>query len=129
MSHDAISADKIARYYTLNRKKKEIEQEMNQLKKDFHAYFDNEVGANNKGELVDSGYKLQRQIRRSEKFNEETTVSRLEEMNMNDLIKVVRKPDSEKINAAVELGLLREDDLDGCRLTSYSAAISVKEMT
>ncbi|UJL45836.1 hypothetical protein KFZ58_15845 [Virgibacillus sp. NKC19-16] len=128
MSHDAISADKLARYYTLNRKKKEIEQEINQLKKDFHAYFDKEVGTNNKGELVDGGYKLQRQIRKSEKFNEETTVSRLEEMKMNDLIQVVRKPDSEKINSAVKLGLLREEDLEGCRMTSYSAAISVKEV-
>ncbi|MBY7144618.1 hypothetical protein KFZ56_16480 [Virgibacillus sp. NKC19-3] len=128
MSNDAITADKLARYYTLNNKKKEIEQEMTNLKKEFHTYFDNEVGVNNKGELVDGGYKLQRQIRKSEKFNEERTVNRLEEMQMNDLIKVVRKPDSEKINSAVKLGLLREEDLDGCRVTNYSAAISVKEV-
>ncbi|GAB3059122.1 hypothetical protein [Virgibacillus ainsalahensis] len=128
MNESMINADMLARYWELNKIKKEIESEMIQLKKKFHHYFDEEVGENNKGEFIDGKYKLQRQIRRSEKFNKETTLNRLEELNMNDLIKVERKPDDEKINSALKLGLLREHELDGCRINSFSAAISVKEV-
>ena len=47
---------------------------------------------------------------------------------MHDLIQVVKKPDDGKVNAAIELRLLNEADLDGCRVTSYSQAISVKRV-
>lgn len=124
-----ITGDMIKKYYDLTREKKEIEQEMNHLKKLFHTYFDGEAGVQSKGELTHNGFKLQRQIRKSEKFNTDVTLARLEELNMNDLIKVVKKPDDEKINAAVSLGLLREEDLQDCRVTNYSSAITVKEET
>ncbi|MFC3039740.1 hypothetical protein ACFOGI_05710 [Virgibacillus xinjiangensis] len=123
-----ITEDMLARFHELHRRRKEIDQEMNQLKEDFHAYFDEQVGTNVKGELIEGNFKLQRQVRRSDRFVDDATISRLEELNMEDLIKVVKKPDGDKINAAVELGLLNERDLDGCKISKYSPAITVKEV-
>ncbi|WP_100010074.1 hypothetical protein [Lentibacillus sediminis] len=122
-----ITGEMLARYHELHAMKKEIDAEMSQLKKKFHAYFDDVAGQDTKGEIVGNGYKLQRQIRKSEKFHEEKTVQRLTALNMSDLIETVRRPDAEKINAAVQLGLLRDDDLEDCRVLKFSAAISVKE--
>ncbi|PAV31224.1 hypothetical protein CIL05_00780 [Virgibacillus profundi] len=121
-----LTGDMIKKYYDLNQRKKEIEQEMNHLKKIFNTYFDGEAGSGSKGEFSHNGFKLQRQIRKSEKFKDELTISRLEDLNMSDLIKVVKKPDDKKINAAVSLGLLKEEDLEECRITNYSAAITVR---
>ncbi|WP_156291833.1 hypothetical protein [Oceanobacillus salinisoli] len=128
MTKTEITQEMIERYYNLNRIKKEVEAEMNQLKKTFHTYFDNEVGENEKGEWTTGTYKLQRQVRKTEKFNDNETVERLEELNMNDLIQVVKKPDGDKIDAAINLGLLKAEDLEGCRVVSYSRAISVREV-
>ncbi|AXI10477.1 hypothetical protein CV093_17970 [Oceanobacillus sp. 143] len=123
-----ITAEMIARYYDLNKLKKEIDSEMSQLKKQFHAYFDEQVGVNTKGEITNNGFKLQRQIRKVEKFVDDLTVTRLEELNMDELIYVEKKPDDEKINAAISLGLLNEEDISDCRMSSFSGAISVKEV-
>lgn len=76
-----------------------------------------------------NGYKLQRQMRKVEKYNEEETVKRLEELQMTDLIQIVKKPDEVKIKSAINLGLLNEQHLDGCLVTTYSPAISVKTLT
>jgi len=124
-----ITGEMLVRYYELNKQKKEIELEMNQLKDAFQTYFNNLVGSNHKGEITISGYKLQRQIRKTEKYNDEETIKRLEELQMNDLIQVVKKPDDLKIKAALNLGLLNSNHLEGCIFTSYSPAISVKPLT
>ncbi|RDW21467.1 hypothetical protein CWR48_03455 [Oceanobacillus arenosus] len=123
-----ITAEMIARYHDLNKLKKEIDSEMSQLKKQFHAYFDAQVGANTKGEVTDGGFKLQRQIRKVEKFADDLTVARLEELNMNELIYIEKKADDEKINAAISLGLLSEEDISDCRVSSFSGVISVREI-
>jgi hypothetical protein len=119
----------LVKYYELNKKKKEIELEMNQLKDLFQDYFNKLVGPDNKAEITLNGYKLQRQIRKIEKYNEEVTVKRLEELQMNELVQVVKKPDDAKIKSALQLGLLSENNLEGCIVTSYSPAISVKTLT
>ncbi len=119
----------LVKYYELNKKKKEIELEMNQLKDTFHDYFNNLVGTDLKAEVTINGYKLQRQIRKVEKYNEEVTVQRLEELQMSDLVQIVKKPDDVKIKSALQLGLLNEQQLDGCIVTTYSPAISVKTLT
>ncbi|WP_240338365.1 hypothetical protein [Peribacillus alkalitolerans] len=124
-----MTGDMLIKYYELNKKKKEIELELNELKDLFHHYFDNQVGLNDKGEVTINGYKLQRQVRKTEKFNDDLTIKRLEELNMNDLIQVIRKPDDVKIKAALNLGLIHPTDLDGCIITSSSPAISVKPVT
>ncbi|MBS4198182.1 hypothetical protein KHA93_00725 [Bacillus sp. FJAT-49732] len=116
-------------YYELNKKKKEIEVEMNHLKTIFHDFFDRQIGSLDKGEIILNGYKLQRQIRKAEKYNEEETVKRLEDLKMNDLIQVVKKPDALKIKSALNLGFLQEKDLEGCIITTASPAISVKPIT
>lgn len=123
-----ITGEMLENYYELNKKKKEIEQEMKELKEIFHAYFNDQVGVNQKGQVTQGGFKVQRQIRKSEKYNDET-VSRLEALNMNELITVIKKPDDEKIKAAIGLGLLEEAELADCKTATISAAISVKAVT
>lgn len=124
-----ITEEMVVKYYDLNKKKKEIESELNQLKNSFHDYFNNLVGSTDKGEVTVNGYKLQRQMRKVEKYNEEVTVKRLEELQMTDLIQVVKKPDDVKIKSAINLGLINENHLEGCLVTTYSPAISVKSLT
>jgi len=123
-----ISEDLVIKYQALNEKKKEIEKELDELKKVFHIYFDNLVGQNQKGEVTVNNYKLQRQIRKSEKLHDEKTVIRLTELNMTDLIHQVPKPDEEKVRSAITLGLLKEEDLEGCLIKSASQAIIVKTL-
>lgn len=123
-----INGDMLARYYQLNEMKKEVEKEMGQLKEEFNQYFDEAVGVNVRGEFAEMGYKLQRQIRKTEKFDEASTVKRLQEMQMEDLIETVRRPDKTKIHAALELGLLREDQVEDLRVRNYSQAIVVKPL-
>ncbi len=123
-----ISEDLIVKYNKLNEKKKELEKELDELKKVFHIYFDHLVGQNEKGEVTVNNYKLQRQIRKSEKLHEEKTVNRLTELNMTDLIHHVPKPDEEKVKSAIMLGLLSEEDLEGCLIKSASQAIIVKTL-
>lgn len=118
----------LTRYYQLNEMKKEIEKEMGQLKETFNQFFDETVGVNVQGEFAENGFKLQRQIRKTEKFDEKLTVKRLEEMQMEDLIETVRKPDKTKIHAAIELGLLREEQLEDLRVRNFTRAIVVKEL-
>ncbi|MFP7298013.1 hypothetical protein [Neobacillus niacini] len=123
-----ITDEMLVKYYELNKKKKEIELQMNELKDTFHDYFNKLVGPNNKAEITINGYKLQRQMRKVEKYKEEETVKRLEELQMNDLLQVVKKPDETKIKSAIQLGLLDERNLEDCLVTTYSPAISVKTL-
>ena len=124
-----ITGEMLRRYYELNKQRKEIELEMNELKDVFQSYFNTLVGTQQKGEITANGFKLQRQIRKIEKFHEADTVKRLEELQMTDLIQVIRRPDDTKIKAALELGLLTHSHLDGCVTTSYTPALSVKPVT
>ncbi|MFB5284769.1 hypothetical protein [Peribacillus sp. Hz7] len=126
MDDSLITRDKLVQYVELSRKKKEVEMQLEALKKDFNKYFDYLVGKHSKGEVTISDYKLQRQVRKMEKFDREITVNRLEELNLKDLIQ--KKPDEEKIKSALNLGLLKENDLEGCVITSSSQAIYVKQI-
>ncbi|MEH6948389.1 hypothetical protein V7068_15220 [Bacillus sp. JJ634] len=126
MDDSLITRDKLVQYVELSRKKKEVEMQLEALKKDFNKYFDHSVGKHSKGEVTISDYKLQRQIRKTEKFDREITVNRLEELNLKDLIQ--KKPDEEKIKSALNLGLLKENDLEGCVIKSSSQAIYVKQI-
>ncbi|MEK3889924.1 hypothetical protein [Bacillus sp. FSL K6-3431] len=124
-----MTEELLINYYELNKKKKEIETEMNQLKKIFHDFFDNQIGTLAKGEITLNGYKLQRQIRNTEKFDDEETIKRLEALKMNDLIQIVKKPDALKIKSALNLGFIHAQDLEGCIITTSSPAITVKPTT
>ncbi|OIK15777.1 hypothetical protein BIV60_08020 [Bacillus sp. MUM 116] len=124
-----VTGEMLIKYYELNKQKKEIELEMNQLKESFQQYFDSFVGENVKGDITIAGYKLQRQIRNTEKYNEDVIIKRLEDLQMNDLIQIVKKPDDVKIKAAIQLGLLNQEHLDGCIIKTCSPAISVKPLT
>lgn len=121
-----LTKEMLAHYLELNKKKKEIESELEELKKTFIQYFDESVGKNIKGEVLIRDYKLQRQIRKIEKYDQETTLKRLEELNLNDLIK--KSPDEKKIKSAIDLGLLKEEELEDCKIVNISQAIYVKNV-
>lgn len=125
LSH-LITRDMLVHYQELNLKKKEIEAQLDELKKAFNQYFDISVGQNVKGEIIINDYKLQRQIRMTEKYKQEETVKKLEELNLEDLIQ--KKPDEEKIKSALTLGLLNEKDLENCKTINASRAIYVKQL-
>lgn len=119
-----ITREMLVQFNELLRKKKEIDAGLDSLKKVFNDYFDRTVGKNQKGEMTIEDFKLQRQIRVSEKYEQEATVHRLEELQLMDLIQ--KKPDESKIKSALNLGLLKEADLQGCKITQISQAIYVK---
>ncbi|BAC14861.1 hypothetical protein [Oceanobacillus iheyensis HTE831] len=124
----SVTEDMLSRYFELNKLRKEIDSEMKELKEVFHSYMDHRVGENKKGEYSEGSYQLVRQIRKAEKYRETETVEKLEEMQLHDLILVQKKPDVTKINAAAELGLLRTDELEELKTTSYTQAIAVKKV-
>jgi hypothetical protein len=121
-----ITKEMLSEYEDLSELKKDVEKKLDSLKKRFHLYFDENVGVNEKGELTIEGYKLQRSIRKVEKFDDAKTIDRLESLNMGDLIQVIKKPDEEKVKAAINLGFLKEEDLEGCISVHASGAIYVK---
>lgn len=121
-----ITKEMLCEFEDLNELKKDIEKKLDSLKKVFHLYFDEQVGVNEKGEVTIDGYKLQRLIRKVEKFDDAKTVDRLESLNMVDLIQVIKKPDEEKVKAAINLGFLKDEDLEGCISVHASGAIYVK---
>lgn len=125
-TNSIVTKEMLARYLELSQSKKAVEDELEALKKMFHHHFDMSVGQNEKGEIIISDYKLQRQIRKTEKFDQEATVQRLEELNLQDLLQ--KRPDESKIKSALELGLLKEEDLEGCRSYKSNAAIYVKHI-
>lgn len=124
MGESQVTEGMLEKFYRLNQKKKEIESAMKEMKKQFHNYFDETVGENVKGQVTVGDYILQRQVRTIEKFNEAKTVEKLEELKLEDL--VVKKPDIDKMKAAINLGILKENDLEDCRVINISPALSVK---
>lgn len=125
-SESILTKDMLVRFIELSRRKKDLETELEKLKEMFHQYFDTAVGKNEKGEVTINNYKLQRQIRKTEKFNQEKTVQKLEELNFLDLIQ--KRPDEGKVKSALDLGLIKEQDLEGCRMIKTTAALLVKQL-
>jgi hypothetical protein len=121
-----ITKNMLWEYNRLNEEKKEIESKLNNMKEIFNHYFDANVGENEKGELVIDDLKLERQIRKVEKFNDAKTVDRLESLNMLDLIQTIKRPDEDKVKAALNLGFLTNGDLEDCISLKITGAIYVK---
>lgn len=122
-----VTEDDIKRYYELNNQKKDIQQEMNYLKKKFHQLLDESFGKEQKGEIQRGNYKLQRQIRSSVKYDDENTVKKLDELNLNDFVVEIRQPDTEKLESAIKLGLVEDKDFTDCKKTKITQTIVVKE--
>lgn len=122
----SITEEELKKFYELNKQKKVIEQEMNRLKKHFHQFLDDLIGKEQKGEFQLGNYKVQRQIRSSTNYHEENTVLKLEELNLLEFI--VKRPDTEKIEAAIKVGLIEETAFEECKETKLTQALVVKEM-
>jgi hypothetical protein len=122
-----VDEEMLNRYHELNQQKKDIDNEMAELKKVFHQYFDTTIGQKENGETIVGDFMLQRQIRGSESLDEERTVHLLEELNLTDCIETVKRPDRQKIDAAVTLGLLSQTDIEDCIIKKVTQAIIVKK--
>src|SRR5690606_48226 len=103
-----IPEELVSKYVVLNERAKEIDKELKELKKVINVYFDAKAGKNEKGEAVIGSYKVQRQVRSTENYQDEKLVQRLEELQLNDCIQIVKLPDQQKIEAAITLGLLEQ---------------------
>ncbi len=79
-----------------------------------------------KGEVRHGKYKVQRVIRSKVQYDEEKTVEKLEELNLADFL--VKRPDTEKLEAAIKVDLVKEKDFEGCKTNKLTQAISVKEI-
>ncbi len=123
-----ISEGLLEKYVYLNKIAKEAKDEMDKIKHVFHLYFDERSGPNTKGEVTIGEYLVQRQIRVSEGFDDEKAVEHLEQVNLSDCIQYVKKPDSKKIEAAIQLGLLNEEEMNQHKISKMTQAISVKKV-
>ncbi|MDQ0861690.1 hypothetical protein [Bacillus sp. V2I10] len=121
-----IPEEMVARYALLNEKAKRIEEELAEMKKIFNSFFDHAHGNLCKGEERIGDYKIQRQIRHSEQYHPEKTVKVLEDLNLTDCIISVKQPDKQKIDAALTLGMVSEEELKDCLIKKSSQAIVVK---
>ncbi|MFA8438053.1 hypothetical protein [Pueribacillus sp. YX66] len=126
--HQSITEQDLERYFKLSERKKEIEKKMKELNQSFHLYFDETAGENQKGEIYIGQYKLQRQIRKSNYFDDAKTVKRLEELNLHDCIQVIKKPDQKKIESAITLGIIEEEQINDCKHFKNTKAIIVKKV-
>jgi hypothetical protein len=126
MGSIVITEEMVARFFQLVKKEKEIEKELNQLKRQFNDNFDAKVGNSEKGEKEIGPYRLQRQIRVRESYKEEEVVRKLEELNLRDCIQYIKKPDYRKLEAAIALGLLSEGELDEYKERKFTPVITVK---
>ncbi|MCA1030285.1 hypothetical protein LCL95_04435 [Bacillus timonensis] len=124
-----MNEETIAKYYELNEQYKQLDKELKSIKKLINDYFDELVGKSGKGEAVLGQYKVQRQVRTVESFDDEKTIDTLQKLNLNDCIKVIKRPDLEKIEAAITLGLLASKDIEECKETKMSPAIVVRKVT
>ncbi|QDP41153.1 hypothetical protein [Radiobacillus deserti] len=124
-----LSEDLLKKYYDLNTQKKVLDNELNQLKKQIHDYLDETVGKEQKGEIKRGKYKAQRVIRSSVQYDNEKTVQKLEELKLNDFILVVKRPDTEKLEAAMKIDLVKEEEFIDCKTNKLSQAITVKEIS
>jgi hypothetical protein len=124
---NTFSADKLERFFHLQEMKKEMEQELKELKKEFNAIFDETVGENRPGEVTRENFTLKRQVRKTEKYDEERAVKRLEDLSGEDYIETIRRPDKKKIDAAIELGLLETRDVEDLIVKNYSKVLVVKQ--
>lgn len=125
---EIVSEEDVKRYDILNKQKKELEQEMNRLKKKFHTYLDEELGKDKAGEISRGHYELKRQIRSSIAYETDLTIKKLEEANLQDFVLIEKKPDTEKLEAAIKLGLVEKEIFEECKKIKSTQAIVVKEV-
>ncbi|MCH1626321.1 hypothetical protein [Fredinandcohnia quinoae] len=123
-----IPEELVSKYVLLNEKAKEIEKELKEMKKVINVYFDAAVGKNEKAESIIGSYKIQRQVRSTENYEDEKMVKRLEDLQLNDCVQMVKMPDQQKIEAAITLGLLGQNDIEDCIIKKMTPVIVVRKI-
>ncbi|WP_208588755.1 hypothetical protein [Gracilibacillus suaedae] len=127
--YSKLSEEMLKKYYDLNFQKKELEKEMNQIKKQIHHCLDEQFGKQQKAEVQLGKYKAQRIIRSSVHYDQEKTVQKLEELNLEDFILQVKQPDTDKLEAAMKIDLVNEEEFRDCKRNKLSQAITVNELS
>lgn len=128
VSESYISEKLLERYMYLTKVTKDAKEEMDKIKQVFHSFFDEQSGVQTKAEMTIGDYFIQRQVRTSESFDDVKTVDYLEKANLRDCIKHVKKPDEQKIEAAIQLGLLNGKEINELKVSKSTQAISVKRI-
>ncbi|MED4401907.1 host-nuclease inhibitor Gam family protein [Metabacillus fastidiosus] len=123
-----LTEEMVIRYQQLIEQNKQLEEEISELKREFHQFFNEQYGEEKKGEVKLGNYKIQRQIRKSETLLEDKTVEMLENLKLTDCILTVKKPDKEKIAAAVTLGAISTQSIEECLIRKTTQAIVVREI-
>lgn len=117
----------LSQFYELRQAKKEIDDEINRIRKLIITYFDELKGENVEAEAQFGNYVVQRKIRKQEKWDREKTVERLKELGLNECIRMIEEPDEEKLNSAISLKFVDEKDLTGCLKSKYTPYISIEK--
>src|SRR5690625_1453657 len=120
-----ITEEELKKYYHLQQQKKTIDQEINQLKNTFHQVLDQTIGKHSKAEITCGQYTLKRYIRHSTNYHQKETIKKLSELNLEDFIQVIRRPDKEKLEAAIKLGLVDSEEFEPFRQTKITQALVV----
>ena len=123
----SVTEDMVSRFHELLQQLKEIEKQIREYKSVFNLYFDQTFGPNEKGRIQFQRFTLTRNIRVAEKFQEEKAVAKLEKMNLADCIKIEKKVDTQKVDAAISLGLLEKEALEDCIDRKYIAVFNVQD--
>lgn len=123
---EEITEEALDHFYHLHAQKKEMERELNTMRKSFHLLFDQHVGKNQKGELQRGRYKIQRSIRKATSYDPEPTVKRLEELQLEDLVILEKRPDTDKLAAAFEIGLVDQKEFADCKSERQTQSIVVR---
>lgn len=126
MNQSTITEANLKRFYELTKQKKEIEKEIDHLKKHFHHVFDQSVGEKEKAHMTCGLYQIQRHIRQSIRYHPDKTVQKLEDLQLSDFIDIIKQPNTDKLKAAIRLGLVDEHVFADCIDKKITQAISVK---
>jgi len=120
-----ITEVELEKYFHLQQQKKTIDQEINQLKKTFHQVLDQTIGKYSKAEISCGHYTIKRYIRHATTYQQEETIKKLSELNLEDFIQVIRRPDKEKLEAAIKLGLVDAKEFEPLKQTKITQALIV----
>lgn len=95
----------ISRYYMLKNKQREIDAELQELKKSIIAYLEEE----NKQEVLVGSYKVKVVTTERKEFDEGLLYESLPD---KDIWRLLSKPDISKINGLIKMGILNEHQVE-----------------
>ncbi|MGM8216366.1 hypothetical protein ACLIA0_12420 [Bacillaceae bacterium W0354] len=122
-----LSEELLKQFYELKQAKKEIDDEISRIRRQILTYFNENYGENINSESQIGNFVVQRKVRKVEKFDDVKTVKKLKELGLEECIMTVEKPDEDKLQSAISLKFIKEEDLDGCIKYKYTPYLTVEK--